>query len=147
MYSMNRISAPASRANSTRSHELIVVVAARDDRVELEIGEAGAASGLDAREDVVERVHSREPLEPVPPQRVEADRDAMESSLLELTGGTGEQHAVGRQSEIVEPGSLGEGGHERCQVASKERLAAGQPEPVDAHLPEQVGQLARSPRR
>ena len=102
MYSMNRTSAPMDFPYSIRSHQLVVVDAPDDDRVDLEAWPntrlAAAMPFVDARE----LVEARQRLEPIGVQRVEADGDAAQARGRERVDVIGEQHAVGRQREIVQ---------------------------------------------
>ena len=52
----------------------------------------------------------------------------------QLRGLLGEQDAVGREGEVVDARQVGEHFHKSRQVGPHERLAAGEPQPVDAHL-------------
>ena len=50
----------------------------------------------------------------------------------------GEQDAVGREREVVETGLGGQHAHQRGKVAPQQRLAAGEPHPIDAEGEEHV---------
>ncbi len=83
-------------------HDLVVVDAADDDRVDLERAAEHALRRGHSFVHAGELVESRERLEPVGTQRVQADGDAAQAGGRERVGVLGEQDAVGRQREVVE---------------------------------------------
>ncbi len=127
MYSMKRTSAPTRSAELDQVDELVVVVAAHHDRVELERAEARAPSGVDAGEHGWRaRRASCQPLETIAPQRVEADRDAMEPGALErrrAASASSTPFVVSARSRSQ--GLRREQPDQRRQVAAQQRLAAG----------------------
>ncbi len=135
------LGAPRLRPLDERD-ELVVVDAADHDRVDLERCEAGPRRGLDAAQHARQLVEAGELLEPVGPQRVEADRDPVEARRAQGGRVLLEQHAVGRHREVVQPRLAGEDLDERGQVVAHERLAARQADAVDAERAEDVGEPA-----
>jgi hypothetical protein len=121
---------------------LVVVVAARDDRVELQTREARAAAGFNAGEHGGQRVHFRELLKPVAAQRVQAHGETVQPGGLELGCAVGQQDAVGGERQVPHPRFARELTDEARQVTAEQRLAARHANPVDAELPEQVRQPA-----
>ena len=138
MYSMNRTSAPIAFPYSIRSHDLIVVDTADDDRVDLERAAEHALRRGHSFMHAGELVESRERLEPVGTQGVQADGDAAQAGGRERVGVLGEQDAVGRQREVVEAALAGQHLHEFGEVAPEQRLAARQPQAIDAFGKEDV---------
>ena len=68
-------------------------------------------------------------------ERVEADGDPVEARGLQRLGLAGEEGAVRRQRQ-VEPVDPGEERDQRLEVAAHERLAAGDPQLLDAEAGE-----------
>ena len=64
-------------------------------------------------------------------QRVEADRDAMQSRGSQRGRMAAQQHAVGRHRQIAHRGRARQPLDERRQVAAEQRLAAGEPDAID----------------
>ena len=58
----------------------------------------------------------------------------------------GEQDAVGREGEVVDAGDRGQLLDQARQVGPHERLAAGEPQLVDAQLRHDAHEPRRSPR-
>ena len=85
------------------------------------------AGGVDAFDDLRVPVAPRELEQPLRAQGVEAHRQAAESCRPERSGLAREQHAVGREREIVQPVVRSEERHERRKVVAQQRLAAGEP--------------------
>ena len=94
------LGAPFLRALDERD-ELVVVDAADHDGVDLERCEPGPRRGLDAAQHARQLVEARELLEPLGPQRVEADRDPVEARRAQGGRVLLEQHAVGRHREVA----------------------------------------------
>ena len=126
MYSMNRTSASTTAAVFDQVHELVVVDAADDDRVDLECVPKTRCAAAMPFLDASELVEARERREAIGVQRVEADGDAAQAGGGERVDLVGEQDAVCREREVVEPRLRGEHADERRKVAAQERLAAGQ---------------------
>ena len=53
---------------------------------------------------------------------------------LQVGRRVGEQHAVGRERQVAQPRPRGQRGDESRQIAAEQRLAAGEPEAIDAEL-------------
>jgi hypothetical protein len=66
-------------------------------------------------------------------ERVQRDVDAPEPGRDERRGEAVEQHAVGRERQVAHTRCRSQHPHELGQVAPHERLAAGQPDLLDAH--------------
>jgi hypothetical protein len=122
--------------------QLVVVVAACHDRVDLEPGEACPPGRLDAREHARERIEPGQSDESVAPQRIEAHCEPMKAGRLEIGGLRLEQYAVGREREVPQPGSGRQLPHEHRDVTAEQRLAARQPDPIDPHFPEELDEPA-----
>ncbi len=146
MYSMKRTSALTVRPYSNRSTSSSSLSPRVIDRVDFQAGPASGPHRLDAGEHVGQRVDSRQPAEPIATQRVETHRNPMETCSFEVDGVIGEHHAVRREAEVAHPGLLREAAHQLGEVAPKQRLAAGQPDAIEAALREQVRRGGRSPR-
>ena len=58
----------------------------------------------------------------------------MEAGALEVGGVGGQQHAVGGHRQVADAVAAGEPRHEVGEVAAQQRLAAGQPDLVDAEV-------------
>ena len=89
----------------------------------------------------VQLVEPRQLLEAIAIQRVEADRDPVQARALELLGCAFSSTPLVVIAEIADAVAAGEPGHQVRDVAAEQRLAAGQPNLVDAEVEEQVDQL------
>jgi hypothetical protein len=83
--------------------ELVLVLSAHHDDVELRLGERECGHGLDAGEDRREAPSAREAGEPLGIERVERDVDAHEPRRVEGRGELGEACAVRGEGDVVEP--------------------------------------------
>ena len=137
MYSMNRTSAPWRASELQQVYEFVVVDTANDDRVELEPGKEGRGRG-DTVEDALELVEPRQALETVSSQRVEADGQAVQARLAKRLGLGSEQHAIGGHGEVSDSRTGSQSMDEVRQIATQERLAAGQPDLVHAEPREDI---------
>src|SRR5215468_3039815 len=122
--------------------QLVVVDVAHDHRVELRPGEAGRRHRGDAGEDLRVVRAACERGEPVGPQGVKAHGDAVQSGGPQRTRLLGEQDPVGRQGQIAKLRLVRQEADQRRQVAPQERLAAGEPDLVDAEIHEDVDERA-----
>src|SRR5262245_41774750 len=122
--------------------ELVVVDAAHDDRIELRAGEAGRRQRGDARKDLRVIGSPRELREPVGTKRVEAHGDSVQAGRLERPRLLREEDTVGRDREVAQARLHRQQPDEAVDVASQERLAAGEPDLVDSQVHEDVGQGA-----
>ena len=108
--------------------------AADGDAVDLDRPQLGVPLGLgEPRQDAVERVAAGDLGEADVRERVQRDVDASQPGRDERAREPVEQDAVGREREVTHAGRRREHPHELGQVAAHERLAAGQPDLVDAH--------------
>src|SRR4030095_8674492 len=96
-----------------------------DDRVDLEPGEKRCRCG-NAIEDAIELVESCQLLEAVRSKRVETDGEAMEPRIEKCSGVRTQQHAVGRHRQVSDGWTGSQPMDELRQVATEERLTAGQ---------------------
>src|SRR5262249_57062646 len=83
--------------------ELVVVDAADDDRVDLQPSVHAERRG-DAFADGVESIEARERHETVAMQSVQTHRDSSKAGGVQRIDLIGEEHAVGGEGEIAEPG-------------------------------------------
>ena len=125
--------------------DLVLVDAALDDGVHLD-AETGGGGGRDAVEHAADGeadvVHGAERLVV---ERVEADGDALEAGGDERLGLLGQQRAVRRQRH-VEAAERGQALDQQLEVAAQQRLAARDPDLLDAVRDERAARAARSPR-
>ena len=125
--------------------DLVVVDAALDDGVHLD-AEPGGGGGGDPVEHPADReadvVHGAERLVV---ERVEADRDALQAGRDERLGLLRQQRAVRRQGD-VEAAERREALDQHLEIAAQERLAARDPDLLDAVRDERAARAARSPR-
>ena len=84
----------------------------------------------------------RERREPVGAERIETHGDPMEPGGLQPGRLLGEQHTVGRHGQIAQARLGDQQPDQRRQIAPQERLAAGEPDLVDAQVHEGVDQRA-----
>ena len=130
-------------------HEIerrVVVLAALDDRVDLDRLEACAARRLDSgehgREIAASAVHL---LEDLLVEAVETHGEALQTRGLELGRVLGEPRAVGRERDVLDALEARERGHDLDDVAPQQRLAAGEPELLDAELANRLATRLISP--
>ncbi len=123
-------------------HEIerrVVVLAALDDRVDLDRLEACAArrfdSGEHGREVTASAVHL---LEDLLVEAVETHGEALETRGLELGRVLGEPRAVGRERDVLDTLEARERGHDLDDVAPQQGLTAREPDFLDAELCEQA---------
>ncbi len=88
--------------------------------------------------DRLELVEARQLDEPIGMQGVEADGNPAEAGRLQRVRLVGEQDAVGRERQILQPRLGRDHLHERRHVAAQQRLAARQADLVDAQRQEDV---------
>ena len=65
----------------------------------------------------------------------------MKPRPAEFAGGLPQEHAVGRQRKVTEPGPRGQARDQTGQVAAEQRFAAGNAEPIDPERAEEVREL------
>ena len=125
----------------------VIVLATLDDGVDLD-GEAGGARSFDAVQHDAElaatAVHLSEDLLV---EAVEAHGDALQPGLLERRRVLGETRAVGRDRQVVGAVQLREPRDDLDDVAPQQRLAARQPQLLDAELEEHAGDALDLARR
>src|SRR6266511_578606 len=78
----------------------VVVHAPHDNDVDLHGRQAGVDGGIDAVEDLSQRVPSRECLEAIRPQRIARHVDAAQARLGEVVGDEPERRAVGGERDV-----------------------------------------------
>ncbi len=91
---------------------------------------------------MVQLVAARQLLEPIAPQRVEADGHSVQSGASQRFGVPWQQDAVRRQAQVVDLGVRRESLDDPRQLAPHQRLAAGEPHLVDAEIGEGLHQPA-----
>ena len=129
MYSMNRTSAPMARRVLEQRHDLIVVRAPHDHRIDLDVLEVRAC-GVDPGQHARQLVEARERLKAVGPQGVEADRDPVQTGIPQRSCEIAEQHAVRGERQVVYAGARRELADETRQITAEQRLAAGDAGPA-----------------
>ena len=103
MYSMKRTSAPAPAGELQQVGDLVVVVAANDDGVELDRVEASLRRRGDPLQHFGVPRAARERHHALGPERVEADRDPTQSRRPQRGGVAREQDPIGGQRDVIDP--------------------------------------------
>ena len=86
------------------------------------------ARGRDPVKDSRMLVATRDGQEAFRPERVETDRDSMQTSAMECPGLLGEQDSIRRKCEIFDQGVRRQQSHQAIKVPQKKRFPAGQPQ-------------------
>ena len=121
----------------------VIVQAALDDAVDLDRRQPRVLRGANALEHAVALGEAAAHLlEDLRIERVETDGDAMQAVRLQLRRMLREQHAVGRQRDVLHAFERGELADQLGDIRAQQRLAAGEPHLLHAELHEQ----ARQPR-
>ena len=147
MYSMKRTSAPIAAGVLDQRHELVVVDAADDDRVDLETTRSRPRRGRDPGEHACSSSKRVSAWKRSRLERVEADRDAVQagrSKRMRHCEASSTPLVVSARSAIA--GRAASDSTSTGKVAAEQRLAAGEPHAVDAERRERVDDRARSPR-
>ena len=139
MYSMKRTMVPVPRKRSTRSSAVWSFLP-RSMTALILIGSKPAPRAAS-----IPREHGREVaaaavhlLEDLLVEAVEAHREALQACGLELGRVLGEPRAVGRERDVLDTLEARERGDDLDDVAPQQRLAAGEPDLLDAELREQA---------
>src|SRR5215210_2149871 len=82
--------------------DLLFVMAAHDDSVDLDGRESGALRLAYAFEHALQHVYARHSPERVALQAIKADRDAIQARLLQAGGAAGQKVAVCRERQILQ---------------------------------------------
>ena len=128
---MKRRTCPRAAEVARKVEHAVVVEAALDHGVDLD-GQPRRGCRLDPLEHALDReVHVVHRPEDVVVERVEADGDSTETGVAQRLRLLRQQRRVRRQRQ-VEPADPGEHRDELLEVAAEQRLAAGQPDLLDA---------------
>ena len=121
--------------------QFAIVHAAHRDRVDAH-GEAGAARGVDAAHDLVEFVAPGQLCKACRIERVEADVDTADTGGCQIVGQFGQQRAIGRQCDFVQPvfAQICEAGDEIDDALADERFAASEADTLYAAADEVEGE-------
>ncbi len=118
-------------------HHVVFVVPPDDHCVEFDRQQPGGLGLHDAVPHVLHVAPAGEALELRGIERINRDVDALKPSLGEGPRQLFEQQAVGRHRERAHAGNVSHPAHDLHHVRAHGRLAAGQPELMEAHLGEQ----------
>ena len=124
---------PCSPAETRERHDVVFRQSAYGDGVELDRMESEPAARVDALDDLLATITTRDAAKLVRIERVDVHVDAPQACVEERLRGAGEQEPVRGEGDVPDAGHADELSHEERQVAAHERLAAGQTELRDAH--------------
>ena len=111
----------AGQRNDIRLNQIL-----HRDGVELDFGVSGALGGGEAGEHARQVVAARDAGEAFTVECIDVDVQAAQPGLIERRGEFFQQHAVGGEGQIANPGDGCEAAHQHRQIAAQERLAASE---------------------
>ncbi len=114
-------------------HDLLFGEAANGHRVELDLAEADLLGREDPGQHAVQSFAAGDLLEHLRLERIEADVQPPQAGVLEGLGLLRQQHAVGGQGDVANARHAGELADQPVEAVPHQRLAAGEPQLVDAH--------------
>ena len=103
-------------------------------------GKPQGRGALKAGHDVIELVKAGEFPVTVPAQGIQAEIEVAQAGGQEVRGQLRQAHAVGGEADLLDPGHLVQGPDKPQGAPAHQRLAAGDPELLDAHPGGHAGQ-------
>ena len=146
--SMKRTCQSRSCARARELHHVHVVVVAGDRAVELDRDEPGLLRRRDAGLHLLERGEAHQLLEPLGVERVHVDVEPPQArARASGFASRGSRIAVGRHRQVLDALDRGDPLGDLDDLRPQRRLAAGEPELVEARPPPRRARPSRSPRR